>query len=354
MNKLLGSDLDNDKILDFTGVATTNEIINVNSYYSFGMVMQNGNFANNTTTPDTKYQYNNKEFNGDLPVLTKCMEGLNLLDYSLSLWTKSVGRARWYDPAVGRFTGVDPLAEKYLHLNPYNYTMNNPILYVDPKGMDNIIYLLALEGSEKYANANKVAKQANENFSSLGLKTTVRVISDVSKFDPEKLDKTDGVAVLGSSKDQVSSYINDNLSSITSESFRNETLVDWQNTSNNPEVSENNTGSTGGNVIAINGADLKATGKAFMEPNNNSVGGYLITHGAGHLSGVNHGEGGNIMMPGNVTQAFIQGANGNPLYSKNYSPSCPTCLSDMATDPDPRYQNAMRSRFGNNKPKAKQ
>lgn len=83
---------------------------------------------------------------------------------------------------------------------------------------------VALEGSEKYANANKVAKQANENLASLGLKTTVIVISDVSKFDPEKLDKTDGVAVLGASKDQVSSYISDNLSSITSESFRTMTI----------------------------------------------------------------------------------------------------------------------------------
>lgn len=111
------SDLDGDKILDFTGVATTNEIINVNSYYAFGMVMQNGNFANNTTTPDTKYQYNNKEFNGDW--------GLNLLDYG----------ARWYDPAVGRFTTVDPLVEEYPRWSPYNYVMNSPLRYNDPTGM---------------------------------------------------------------------------------------------------------------------------------------------------------------------------------------------------------------------------
>ncbi|MFZ1791429.1 MAG: RHS repeat-associated core domain-containing protein [Saprospiraceae bacterium] len=111
------SDLDGDKILDFTGVATTNEIINVNSYYAFGMVMQNGNFANNTTTPDTKYQYNNKEFNGDL--------GLNLLDYG----------ARWYDQAVGRFTGLDPLADLMCRHSPYNYAFNNPLRFIDPDGM---------------------------------------------------------------------------------------------------------------------------------------------------------------------------------------------------------------------------
>ncbi len=127
------SDLDGDKILDFTGVATTNEIINVNSYYAFGMVMQNGNFANNTTTPDTKYQYNNKEFNGDW--------GLNLLDYG----------ARWYDPAVGRFTTVDPLAEDAVDWTPFRYGFNNPILYTDPDGM-----FETKDAAEKYAADNKI------------------------------------------------------------------------------------------------------------------------------------------------------------------------------------------------------
>jgi RHS repeat-associated protein len=42
--------------------------------------------------------------------------------------------ARFYDPEVGRFLGVDPLAHKYPSLNPYHYTMNNPLRYVDPNG----------------------------------------------------------------------------------------------------------------------------------------------------------------------------------------------------------------------------
>ena len=44
--------------------------------------------------------------------------------------------ARFYDAEVGRFLGVDPLAGKYPALNPYHYTMNNPLIYVDPDGKD--------------------------------------------------------------------------------------------------------------------------------------------------------------------------------------------------------------------------
>jgi uncharacterized protein RhaS with RHS repeats len=35
---------------------------------------------------------------------------------------------------VGRFIGVDPLAEKYPGLTPYHYAANNPLMFVDPDG----------------------------------------------------------------------------------------------------------------------------------------------------------------------------------------------------------------------------
>jgi len=43
--------------------------------------------------------------------------------------------ARRYDPTLGRFMSVDPMADEYPGLNPYHYVMNNPLIYLDPTGM---------------------------------------------------------------------------------------------------------------------------------------------------------------------------------------------------------------------------
>lgn len=47
--------------------------------------------------------------------------------------------ARYYDPVIGRFMGVDPAAftEKNIHsFNRYNYGNNNPYKYIDPDGRE--------------------------------------------------------------------------------------------------------------------------------------------------------------------------------------------------------------------------
>jgi len=46
-------------------------------------------------------------------------------------------RARWYDPALGRFTSADstvPQVNNPQSLNRYAYVINNPLRYIDPSG----------------------------------------------------------------------------------------------------------------------------------------------------------------------------------------------------------------------------
>ena len=65
-------------------------IVQSNHYYPFGM-----SFAEGSATSQQPYKYNGKELDTE--------RGLNLYDYS----------ARLMYPALGRFSTVDPLAEKY-------------------------------------------------------------------------------------------------------------------------------------------------------------------------------------------------------------------------------------------------
>src|SRR5436190_3100284 len=41
---------------------------------------------------------------------------------------------RGYDPALGRFMQVDPVATSTLTMTPYNFAGNNPVLFNDPMG----------------------------------------------------------------------------------------------------------------------------------------------------------------------------------------------------------------------------
>ena len=83
-------------------------------YYPYG-----GVFGDLGSYPESQpYKYNGKEFDR--------MHGLDWYDYG----------ARQYDPAIARFTSMDPLAEKYYHISPYAYCAGNPVNYVDPDGRD--------------------------------------------------------------------------------------------------------------------------------------------------------------------------------------------------------------------------
>ena len=89
-------------------------------YYPFGMEV-NSTFWPNAPAPVAQpthdYLYNGKE-----------------LEESYGLDWHFYG-ARMYDAGVGRFTGVDLLANNFVQVNPYAYVLNSPIGLVDPNGL---------------------------------------------------------------------------------------------------------------------------------------------------------------------------------------------------------------------------
>ncbi|PWN59238.1 DUF6443 domain-containing protein [Chryseobacterium viscerum] len=113
------------------------EIVETNNYYPFGLI------HNYTETTQNVYQY---KYNG------KELQETGMYDYG----------ARFYMPDIGRWGVVDPLAEQYRRFSPYSYTVNNPIRFTDPDGMQvspvqekmqNTIS--AEDGEDKYLFKNK-------------------------------------------------------------------------------------------------------------------------------------------------------------------------------------------------------
>ena len=91
-------------------ISESGTVEETNHYYPFG-----GMFAG--TNSIQPYKYNGKEMNA--------RKELKWYDYG----------ARHYDAALGRFTTVDPMAEKYYSIGVNTYCNNNPVRYIDPTGM---------------------------------------------------------------------------------------------------------------------------------------------------------------------------------------------------------------------------
>ena len=103
-------------VLTQTGHPDSYRDLQQNSYYPFGMLM--AGLPQKEEANTNKYLYNGKELQDDF--------GLDWYDCG----------ARFYDAEVGRFHTIDPLAEKYMGISTYTYCVNNPIIFIDPNGME--------------------------------------------------------------------------------------------------------------------------------------------------------------------------------------------------------------------------
>jgi RHS repeat-associated protein len=128
------------------------DLLSAQQYYPFGMLMPDSNLdprwnrQYSLDGSDYRYGFNGKE--GDDEVKGDD----NQQDYGM----------RIYDPRVGRFLSVDPIAAQYPMLTPYQFASNTPIQAIDEDGL----YTVFIQGAVAKNDKKKGKKEKNKTFSS--------------------------------------------------------------------------------------------------------------------------------------------------------------------------------------------
>ena len=122
------------------------KVVQVNHYYPYGMAYASGRMSGNAEAHPVTGEGGNV-IDGDLEIGGET-GGMELARPGASQPYRFLGNelytsnslglydfsARMYDPTLGRFLSVDPMAEGYRHLSPYAYCAGNPVVYVDKDG----------------------------------------------------------------------------------------------------------------------------------------------------------------------------------------------------------------------------
>jgi RHS repeat-associated protein len=115
-DKKIGVDANTDGTIDYYNA----DVTSAQDFYPFGFKMPGRQWNNGSY----RYGFNGREEDDEVKG-----DG-NSLDYKM----------RIYDPRIGRFLSVDPIADDYPQLTPYQFASNQPIESIDMDGMERVDY----------------------------------------------------------------------------------------------------------------------------------------------------------------------------------------------------------------------
>jgi len=145
-------------------------VVGYDDYYPYGMTMTGRSLV--PPNSDSRYKFTGKE-----------RDVSTGLDYF---------GARYYDSWRGQWGQVDPMAEKFVGWSPYNYSINNPLRFIDPKGKDIRIF------TGNY--------DANKNPIYITYKTGMAYDGD-NKFVAEIITALNGISKVSGGNDVINSLI---------------------------------------------------------------------------------------------------------------------------------------------------
>lgn len=145
-------------------------------YYPFGLKHKGYNNVSTSSNLALKYKFNGKELQDEL--------GLNWHDYG----------ARNYDAALGKWMSIDPLAEDFVDLSPYNFSYNNPLRFLDIdgrsaddiiiKGENNSSITIETDLIDIEVNAGSIVGDLGGNYNLEGEDILVAALDVVGIADP--------------------------------------------------------------------------------------------------------------------------------------------------------------------------